>query len=262
MRFVVKNIFFVVCLVSLGSLSAVLTGCSSMSGGEERAAMALPELSCVAVLPTAVPVFSSGSVTAEKEKSFRDSGAYIDSDSGVDMQHQLFTQSQPAVSSSGVLTAEKKQSLHDGAAYIDSVLVEELGGRVEFQMLTENQLDAILSDPWGGRLQQVRDIGQATGCGGVMKTTISRYRQRVGGDMSADTAASAAFSMELIAVESGVVAWATSFDETQQPLSENIFSFRKAQNRSFKWLSVEELTRGGVKNRLDEFPYFQKKDGE
>ncbi len=181
MRFLVRNFFSALCIVSCVFVGFILTGCSSWIGGEERAAMVLPDLSCVAVLPTAVPVFSSGNVTGEKEKSFRDSGAYIDSDSGVDMQHQLLTQSQPAVSSSGTLTAEKKQSLHDGAAYIDSVLFEELGGLVEFQVLTENQLDAILSDPWGGRLQQVRDIGQATGCGGVMKTTISRYRQRVGG---------------------------------------------------------------------------------
>ncbi len=255
-----KNILFVLGLFFLGSLNVALTGCSSMSGVEERAAMVLPELNCVAVLPTAVPVFSSGTVTGAKDKSFRDSSAYIDSDSSADTQHQLLTQSQPNVSSSGALTAEKKQSLQDGAAYIDSVLLEELGGQPEFQLLSERQLDAILSDPWGGRLQQIRDIGQATGCGGVMKTTISRYRQRVGGDMSVDTAASAAFSMELIGVESGVVAWTTSFDETQQPLSENIFSFRKAQNRGFKWLSVEELTRGGVKNRLAEFPYFQEKD--
>ncbi len=260
MRVIVKNILSLLCLVFLGSLGVVLTGCSSLSEGEQRAAMVLPELSCVAVLPTAVPVFSSDTIIAAKDKGFRESGAYIDTDSGGDMQHQLLTQSQPNVSSSGIVTAEKKQSLQDGAVYIDSVLVEELGGRPEFQLLTESQLDAILSDPWGGRLQQVRDIGQATGCGGVLKTTISRYRQRVGGDVSVDTAASAAFSMELIGVESGVVAWTTSFDETQQPLSENIFSFRKAQNRGFKWLSVEDLTLGGVKNRLEEFPYFQETD--
>ncbi|MCF8056055.1 MAG: hypothetical protein K9K37_05390 [Desulfocapsa sp.] len=249
------------CLVCL--LAAGMTGCSSWSGGDERGAMVLSDLRCVAVLPTAVPVFSDGTVTAEKGKSIQDSGAYLAPDFGGDQgQHQLVTTSQPNVSSSGTLTAEKKQSLHDGAAYIDSVLVEELGGRPQYQLLTESQLDAILSDPWGGRLQQVRDIGRATGCGGVMKTTLSRYRQRVGGNMSVDTAASAAFSMELIGVESGVVVWTTSFDETQQPLSENIFSFKKAQNRGFKWLSVEELTRGGVKNRLEEFPYFQEKDGE
>jgi len=183
--------------------------------------MVLPELNCVAVLPTAVPV-----------------------------------------SNSGTLIAERKKSLRDGAVHLDSVLVDELGGRTEFQLLTENQLDAILSDPWGGRLQQIRDVGQAIGCGGVLETTLSRYRQRVGGEMSVDTASSAAFSMELIGVESGVVLWTTSFDETQQPLSENVFSFRKAQSRSFKWLSVQELTSGGVKNRLGEFPYFQEKKAE
>ncbi len=150
MRFVVKNILSVSCLVSAVFLSVALTGCSSMSGGEERASIALPELNCVAVLPTATPVFSSGTLSAEKGKNFQGSSPYMDSDSGSDMQHQLLASSQAGAVSSGTLTAEKQKSLKDGAAYIDSILVEELGGQAQYQLLTERQLDAILSDPWGG----------------------------------------------------------------------------------------------------------------
>ncbi|MEN8199554.1 MAG: hypothetical protein ABFR63_05715 [Thermodesulfobacteriota bacterium] len=183
--------------------------------------MVLPELSCVAVLPAAVPVSSSEN-----------------------------------------LSSERKKSLLDGAGYLDSVLLGEVGSRPQFQLISEKQLSAILTDPWGGRARQIRDIGQATGCGGVLETTLSRYRQRVGSTKAVDSPASAAFSMELISVESGVVLWTSSYDETQQALTENIFSFGKAQQRGFRWLSVEELASSGMKHSLEGFPYFQEADGQ
>lgn len=166
------------------------------------------------------------------------------------------------VAYSDTLTAAGKKNLAGGAAYLDSVMVDELGTRPEFKVLTENQLDAILGDPWGGRLQQVRDIGQATGCGVVLETTLSKFRERVGSTMSAEVPAEAAFSMELFGVESGMVLWTASYDESQKALFDDILSFNTAQKRGFKWLSVQELSRGGLISRLESFPYFQKVENE
>lgn len=216
MRSPVRKIFSVLCF-----LSFALSACSSLNKADPREIGPLPEVSCVAVLPTAVPIAYSTS-----------------------------------------LTAAQKKNMADGAAYLDSVMVEELGSRSEFRLLTENQLDAILGDPWGGKLQQVRDIGQATGCGAVLETSLSKYRERVGSKMSVETPAAAAFSMELIGVEQGVVLWTASFDESQKALFEDIFSFGTAKKRGFKWLSVQELSRDGLRSRLQEFPYFQKIDSQ
>lgn len=166
------------------------------------------------------------------------------------------------IADSAPLTAARKKSMMDGAAYLDSVMVDELGGRPEFRLLTKKQLVAILSDPWGGRLQQVRDIGQATGCGAVLETSLSNYRERVGSEMSVESPAAAAFSMELVGVESGVVLWTTSYDESQKALFDDIFSFGKARKRGFKWLSVQALSRDGLTSRLQGFPYFQKGESE
>jgi len=164
------------------------------------------------------------------------------------------------VSATATLTAANKQALLDGAGFLDSVLLEELDVRNEFKVLGENQLDAILADPWGGRVEQVTAIGKATGCGAVLETSISRYRQRVGTDMSAEIPASAAFSMELIGVKSATVLWSTSFDETQKALFDNILTFAQAEKRGFKWLSVEELSGSALKSRLAIFPYFQEEE--
>ncbi len=161
------------------------------------------------------------------------------------------------VAGNDFLSPMQKKNLQKGSLYLDSVIADELKKTDQFQMLTENQLDAILGDPWGGRLQQIRTIGKATRCGAVLKTDLTKYRQRVGSNMSIETSAAAAFSMELIDVKTGIVFWTTSFDESQKALLDDIFSFNTAERRGFKWLSVEELSRDGVKSRLKEFPYFQ-----
>ncbi len=164
------------------------------------------------------------------------------------------------VSASASLTEVNKQTLHDGSAFLDSLLLAQYDVKKEFRVLSENQLDAILDNPWGGRVAQVGAIGRATGCGAVLETSISRYRQRVGNEMSAEISAAAAFSMELLGVKSGTVLWSTSFDETQKALFDDILSFNKAEKRGFKWLSVQELIRGAVDSRMGEFPYFQEEE--
>ncbi len=159
-------------------------------------------------------------------------------------------------------TAAQQENLNTGALFIDSVLSDELDARPEFKLLSQERQNAILADPWRGRVQQVADIGAATGCGAVLQTSISRYRERIGSTMSAERPAAVAFSMELIDVTQGVVMWTTSFDESQKALFEDIFSFNKAQKRGFKWLNVQDLTRDGLKLRLHDFPYFKKEEQE
>lgn len=196
-----------------------LSGCAVDHSSETKQAAELPQLSCVAVLPTMVPV-----------------------------------------SASKKLSVENRKALDDGAMYIDSQLQAGIGGKSTFKVLANNRVDALLNNPWGGRIDQLQTIAKATGCGAVLETSISRYRQRVGNEMSAEVPAAAAFSMELIAVETGTVIWSTSYDETQQALFDNILSFSTAERRGFKWLSVQELIDDALKRRMAEFPYFQEDD--
>lgn len=210
-----RRLFVVLCLLSLS-----LNACSSVTNNvASNESGTLPELSCVAVLPTVI----------------------------AESNHQT-------------LTAAQKARLEDGSSTLDFILSEELGTRVQFKILTEHQLDAMIGKPLEGRLLQLRAVGQATGCGAVLETSIGKHRQRVGSTMSIETPAAVAFSMELIGLEKGMVIWTTSFDETQKSLLEDIFSFSKAERRGFQWLTVEELSRDGIRNRLADFPFFQKED--
>ncbi len=213
-----RRLLILACFCLLGSFVFGLNGCSSREGiGDVQEAKPLPELSCVAVLPTAVPVASGEALLNDDDKM-----------------------------------------LLEGAAYLDSVLADLLAGKAQFNLLNDNQIDGILNDPWGGRIQQLRAIGQATGCGGVLETTLSRYRQRVGSELSAETPAAVSFSMNLVGVEKGVVLWSASFNEAQKALFENIYSYKKSKSRGFKWVTVQDLTQTGVQSRLDELPYYKK----
>ncbi len=208
-----KNILCLFCFFFAVILS--VSGCAGNDNDSStKAADKLPQLSCIAVLPTVVSVDNHA------------------------------------------VNAVDKHNLTDGAAFIDTALAEELGENDKFELLNEMQLSAMLSDSWAGRMQQFQTISQATGCNGVMETTLVRYQQRVGSTMSATVPASVAFSMELVEGESGTGVWSASFNETQQALTDNIFSFKKAESRHFQWISVEQLVRDGVKSRLSHFPYF------
>lgn len=206
-----RKSLFLFCLAAF-----TLSACSSANQDESTTIDNLPELTCIAVLPTMIP----------QETDFARSVAV-------------------------------RQELATGALFFDTVFEAELGPRPEFKVLSQERQNAILADPWGGRPQQVAVIGEATGCGAVLETKISRYRERIGSTMSAESPASAAFSMELVDVSQGVVLWSTSYDESQKALFEDIFSFDKAQKRGFKWLTVEQLSRDGLIFRLQGLPYFQ-----
>ncbi|MBU3984426.1 MAG: hypothetical protein KJ985_13395 [Proteobacteria bacterium] len=108
-----------------------------------------------------------------------------------------------------------------------------------------------------GRVAQMKALGAKLDSNAVLDITVTRFHERDGSDLSVNSPASAAFQMVLTHVDSGMVLWAASFDETQEALSSNLLSLGKARNRGFKWITVEELVSQGVKERLADCPYLQ-----
>ena len=91
-----------------------------------------------------------------------------------------------------------------------------------------------------------------------MMITVHRYRQRQGGDLAADSPASASFEIRLIDARTKAVLWSADFDETQESLLSNILTFNKAQSRGFKWVTVETLISQGLQERLADCPFLKK----
>ena len=58
----------------------------------------------------------------------------------------------------------------------------------------------------------------------------------------------------LIRVEDGRVLWKKNFQETQQPLSDDLFKLESFLERGGKWVTAEELAQSGLKNVFKSFP--------
>jgi hypothetical protein len=103
--------------------------------------------------------------------------------------------------------------------------------------------------PVAARIQRIGEIVYADA---VITGRIQRYRERVGEEWGAKSPASVAFVLDLVDVRRGDIIWSARFDETQKPLSENIFALGDVARRGVKWLSAEQLTAEGVRKAISQ----------
>ncbi len=150
-------------------------------------------------------------------------------------------------------------------------------GEKEVETLTQSLFRRLESDPrfllvspgrarglWAAVLAQnpgaspvalIQGIGRELGVQAVLYGKIFRWVEREGSGYSVVQPASVAFSLYLIRVSDGAVIWRASFDETQRPISENIFAL--SLYGRFGWLTADELARRGLDRLLAGFPYLQ-----
>ena len=91
----------------------------------------------------------------------------------------------------------------------------------------------------------------------VLLTSVERYQAREGSEYAVINPASVAFSLRLLAVKSGRVVWSADFDQTQQPLFENILKSRSTGS-GFRWLTAAELASAGLTKKLNNCPYLKR----
>ena len=78
---------------------------------------------------------------------------------------------------------------------------------------------------------------------------IYRFQEREGGNFSVVRPASVGFHVHLY--EGDKLSGVFVFDETQQPLSDNIFRFFTFLRRGAKWITAGELAREGIHKAID-----------
>lgn len=157
-------------------------------------------------------------------------------------------------SENGYDTATIRQ-LETGAATLNAMLQEMLADKKGLQFLTENRKESMLADFHGNPQATARYLGQQLGVDAVLVTLLSRYSERDGGEYSVNDPASVSFKTQLIHVATGTTLCLGVFDETQQTLLSNLFSFAKASKRGFKWITVEQLSREGLHEKLNDCRY-------
>jgi len=160
-----------------------------------------------------------------------------------------------SVGNDDTIKFDDARELEKGAGLASAIMAEELSGNPKVRVLTPSQVTTLVSEVSGGLSGTISVLGEKLNCDGVLTTTVSRFKQREGGEYSSDSPASATFSMVLRHVPSGAILWSADFKETQESFLSNILSFNKAQSRGFKWINVEDLLKQGIKERLADCPY-------
>lgn len=83
---------------------------------------------------------------------------------------------------------------------------------------------------------------------------LFRFEERIGSSLGAEKPASVGFDFHLLRVKDGVEVWRGKMDETQRPLSENLFKIGSFFRRKASWLTAEELAGVGMSELLRRLP--------
>jgi hypothetical protein len=170
------------------------------------------------------------------------------------------------LSSVVILPAEAAQGdggnagdLLKGAEFVNLKIAELTQDYGNVRVLSQGQVNDLMDeDNTDNTNDVVAHLHKVLHCDAVMMVTVHRYRQRQGGDLAADSPASASFQIRLIDAKNKAVLWSADFDETQESLLSNILTFNKAQSRGFKWVTVETLISQGLQDRLADCPFLKK----
>jgi len=103
-------------------------------------------------------------------------------------------------------------------------------------------------------LSLLKKVGNDLNVEGIVFGYIYRFRERQGTPYAAKKPASAAFEIYLFRVSDGVLLWKGSFDRTQTSLMENVLQASAFVKGGGRWISVRELSEGGMDNMIKNFP--------
>lgn len=150
-----------------------------------------------------------------------------------------------------------REQLEAGAKIINSLLSDYFKNREGVRFISQTELEGLKSAQSAKPLFLAREAGQQLHYDAVLLTEVKRYQTRTGSAYAVDNPASVAFSFKLLAIKRGQVIWSADFEQTQQPLFENILSSRSTGS-GFRWLTAAELAKAGLTKKLDSCPYLKK----
>ena len=153
-----------------------------------------------------------------------------------------------------------KQQLEAGAYTLTSLLEQYLTGTqsgISFHIISNEQMESLISKHRGDLFSQARYVALQMNSDAVLVITVERFRERAGTIYSVEAPASVSFKYKLIKSDGPQVLCNGVFEETQVPLTDNIFTLRKAKERGFKWITAEALAREGIKIKFEACPYLK-----
>ena len=148
--------------------------------------------------------------------------------------------------------------LEAGVETVNSILADYFKAYQDVSLISQSKLEGLSSAKSENSLSLAREAGYQLHYDAVLITSVKRYKERNGSEFAVMEPASVAFSLKLLAVESGRIIWNADFDQTQQPLLENILPKTRSTGSGFRWLTAAELTSAGLTRKLNNSPYLKR----
>jgi TolB-like protein len=139
-------------------------------------------------------------------------------------------------------------------------LISIIKSRKDFELIPPGQaqgaMSVLLAEDKSDLLERdiLVKIGRTLYADAILVGHVYRFKDRVGTRYSVDSPASVAFDIHLIDVSKGSMLWVGHFDETQRPLSENLFKLGTFLRRKGSWITAEEMAVSGLEDVLQTFP--------
>jgi len=103
-------------------------------------------------------------------------------------------------------------------------------------------------------MRSVLQLGKTLNMDFIFVGFLYRFEERIGSHIGAEKPASVGFDIHLIRLRDEKMVWQGKFDETQRPLSENLFKMGSFIRRKASWLTAEELSSVGMDEMFKQFP--------
>jgi hypothetical protein len=130
---------------------------------------------------------------------------------------------------------------------LTGMLLDALRQETRFQTVSSSEAPGVLdalqssSDAQRSPLKSLAQTGRMLNADLVFQGYVYRFKDRVGKDFSAESAASVAFDLYLIDSRAQKVVWSAYFDETQQALTDDLRFIGTFFRRGARWITADEM---------------------
>lgn len=128
-----------------------------------------------------------------------------------------------------------------------------------FRVFPLEKMEDALSN-WDKKLLEEKPIpssiqlGKELNIDFILVGFLFRFEERIGSSLGVEKPASVGFDVHLFRLRDERMVWGGKFDETQRPLSENLFKIGSFFRRKAHWLTAEELASVGMDEMLKKLP--------
>lgn len=142
---------------------------------------------------------------------------------------------------------------------LTELLVDALQQRTALQTVPSREayavMDAVKSagDSQQSALKVLAKTGRMLKADMVIQGYLYRFKDRVGADYSAESAASVAFDVYLIDCVEQKLVWSGYFDQTQQALTDDLRYIGTFFRRGGRWITAEEMAITAMDDMFKEF---------